>query len=168
VEPRAPDLIEPIAGFRRWRLVGDHLTSPFIPLRWEQAVVHARCYPANRTLLFGEGWLDGPHEAPHPECRCGIYAWHGLPAPGPVPDPDRVFGVVSLWGRIEVHADGMRGQHAAIGALGLADSMGPAQEARLRAIAAQLGVQVLAEPELPLVAAEHGSTLPPALMPRAA
>jgi hypothetical protein len=164
----APDLIEPVVGFRKWRLVGDHLSSPFIPLRWERSVAHARCYPANRTLLFGEGWLDKPHEAPHPECRCGIYAWHALPSPGPVPDPGRVFGVVSLWGRIEVHADGMRGQHAGIGALGLPVSMGPAQTARLREIAARLGVELMAEAELPLIAPEYGSALPPALLPNAA
>jgi hypothetical protein len=165
---RAPDLIEPVTGFRKWRLVGDHLKSPFIPLRWERAVVHARCYPANRSLLFGEGWLDEPHEAPHPDCRCGIYAWHGLPSPGPVPDPDRVFGVVALWGRIEVHADGMRGEHAQVCALGIPPSMGASHRARLRSIAGRLGVALADESELPRVALEYGSPLPAALLPQAA
>ena len=164
---RAPDLIEPVVGFRRWRLVGERLTSPFIPLRWERRAAQARCYPANRSLLFGQGWLDSPHDAPHPDCKCGIYAWHALPSPGPVPDPDRVFGVISLWGRIEVHADGMRGQHAAIGALGVAPSMGSSQTARLRAIAGRLGVELVDEADLPLAAREHGSPLPRALVPEA-
>jgi hypothetical protein len=168
VRSRAPDLIEPVVGFRRWRLVGERLTSPFIPLRWEEPVVHARCYPANRSLLFGEGWLDEPHEAPHPDCRCGIYAWHELPSPGPVPDPDRVFGVVALWGRVEVHADGMRAQHARIAALGLPSSMGPAQTARLQAIAARLGVSLAGEADLRRIALEHGSPLPATLLPKAA
>ena len=165
---RAPDLIEPVTGFRRWRLVGERLTSPFIPLRWDEAVAHARCYPANRSLLFGDGWLDKPHRAPDPDCRCGIYAWHELPSPGPVPDPDRVFGVVALWGRIEVHADGMRAQHARIAALGRPFSMGSSQAARLDAIAAALGVALVDEAELRRVALEHGSPLPAALLPQAA
>jgi hypothetical protein len=165
---RAPDLIEPVVGFRKWRLVGERLKSPFIPLRWDEPVAHARCYPANRSLLFGEGWLEAPHEAPHPDCRCGIYAWHDLPSPGPVPDPDRVFGAVALWGRIEAHADGMRAQHARIAALGRPGSMGPAQTARLQAIAGRLGVALVDEAELRSVALQHGSPLPAAMLPRAA
>jgi hypothetical protein len=130
--------------------------------------VHARCYPANRSLLFGQGWLDEPHEAPHPNCRCGIYAWHAMPAPGPIPDPDRIFGVVARWGRVEVHADGMRGEHARICALGVPDAMGESQRSRLRAVAARLDVALVHEAELPAVALEHGSPLPAALMPEAA
>lgn len=164
----APDLIERVSGFRKWRLVGDHLKSPFIPLRWEKAVVHARCYPANRSLQFGEGWLAEPHEAPHPDCRCGIYAWHDLPSPGPVPDPDRVFGVVALWGRIEVHADGMRGEHAQVCALGAPTAMGEVQRGRLEAIAARLGVALVDEGELRRVALGYGSPMPAALLPEAA
>jgi hypothetical protein len=163
----APDLVEPVVGFRKWRVVAGRLTSPYIPLRWEQAVVHARCYPANRSLLFGAGWLAEPHEAPHPRCRCGVYAWHALPAAGPVPDPDRAFGVVRLWGRIEVHADGMRAEHAAIAAIGVAPGLGQRHRERMAAIAAGLGVELVEQADLPAVAARHGSPLPEALLPRA-
>ena len=161
---RAPDLIEPVVGFRTWRVVGDHLSSPYIPLRWDRRVVHARCYPANRSLLFGEGWLDEPHDAPHARCKCGVYAWHRLPAPGPLPDPGRALGAVALWGRIEVHADGMRAEHARIEALGLMCELGRAHRRRMEEIAARLGVPLVSEREL------RGWTrpLPGELIPRAA
>jgi len=160
----APDLIEPVVGFRRWRVVGDHLSSPYIPLRWDAPVVRARCYPANRGLLFGAGWLEEPHEAPHPRCKCGIYAWHRPPRPGPIPDPGRVLGAVAVWGRIEVHADGMRAEYAEIRALGLVPELGEAHSRRMAQIAARLGVPLLPEEELPRLA----RPLPPTMLPRAA
>jgi hypothetical protein len=160
----APDLIHPVAGFRKWRVVRDHLTSPYIPLRWDEPVVHARCYPANRSLLFGEGWLDDPHAAPHPRCKCGVYAWHRLPRPSPVPDPGRALGVVALWGRIEVHAGGMRAEHAVIRALGFAPELGPAHRRTMQAIAGSLGVELVDERELPAAAVRHGGGVPQALV----
>ena len=33
----------------------------------------------DRSLLFGAGWVDEPHQAPHPACQCGIYAYHAPP-----------------------------------------------------------------------------------------
>jgi len=164
----APDLVEPVVGFRKWRLVRDHLTSPYIPLRWDEPVVHARCFPANRGLLFGRGWLDEPHEAPHPDCRCGVYAWHCLPRRSPVPGPDRVFGVVALWGRIEVHEDGMRAEHAAIRALGYAPELGASHRETMEAIARGLGVALVEDRLLPAAAALHGGPVPRSLLPRAA
>jgi hypothetical protein len=165
VPTAAPDLIYPVVGFRKWRVVGDQLTSPYIPLRWDRPVVRARCFPANRGLLFGEGWLDEPHDAPHPKCRCGVYAWHRLPSPGPVPDPGRVFGVAALWGRIEVHADGMRAEHAAIRALGLTSGLGEAHRRRMEAIAVRLSVALVDEAELPSAALAYGSELPASMLP---
>jgi hypothetical protein len=164
----APDLIAPVVGFRKWRVVGGHLSSPYIPLRWEQPVAHARCYPANRSLLFGQGWLDEPHQAPHPRCKCGIYAWHALPAPGPVPDPGRAFGVVALWGRLEVHGDGVRAEHAAIRALGVGAALGAAYRRTMEAIADRLGVELVEERELPYAASRHGTPVPETLLPELA
>jgi hypothetical protein len=164
----APDLVAPVVGFRKWRLVRDHLTSPYIPLRWERSVVHARCYPANRSLLFGRGWLDEPHDAPHPACKCGVYAWHALPAACPVPDPDRVFGIVALWGRIEVHEDGMRAEHAAIRALGFSRALGKSSCDTMRGIADRLGVDLVEESLLAGAARLYGDPVPESLIPRRA
>jgi hypothetical protein len=161
----APDLIAPVIGFRKWRVVGGHLTSPYIPVRWDEPVAHARCYPANRSLLFGVGWLDEPHAAPDPRCRCGIYAWHSLPSPGPVPDPGRAFGVVALWGRLEVHDDGVRAEHAAVRALGLAPGLGAAYCETMEIIASRLGVELVDERELPRAALRFGTPVPETLLP---
>jgi hypothetical protein len=168
VSAPAPDLIAAVVGFRKWRVVRDHLTSPYIPLRWSEPVVHARCYPANRSVLFGHGWLDEPHEAPHAACKCGVYAWHRPPVPGPVPDPGRAFGVVALWGRIEVHADGMRAEHAAIKALAVAPELGPSHRRTMEEIAGSLCVDLVEERELAAAARSYGGRLPATLMPEAA
>jgi hypothetical protein len=164
----APDLIEAVVGFRKWRVVADHLSSPYIPLRWEEPVVHARCYPANRSLLFGEGWLDEAHDAPHPACRCGVYAWHSLPRVGPVPDPDRAFGIVVLWGRIEVHEDGMRAEHAAIRALSFSGRLGRDHRATMADIAARLDVDLVDDSLLAGAARAYGEPVPDSLVPRSA
>lgn len=161
----APDLIEPVVGFRKWRLVRDRLSSPFIPLRWEEAEAHAECFPANRTLLFGKGWLDQPHRAPHPDCKCGIYAYHRPPSRGPIPYLDRITGIVALWGKIEVHRDGMRAEHARIGALAYLADLGRDHEQRVRSIADGLGVDVVEQSELALAAQDYGRRLPAEMIP---
>jgi hypothetical protein len=160
-----PDLIEPVVGFRKWRLVRDRLSSPFIPLRWEEAEVQAECFPANRALLFGKGWLQEPHRAPHPDCKCGIYAYHYPPSRGPIPYLDRITGVVALWGKIEVHRDGMRAEHARIGALAYLHDLGRDHEQRVRYIATGLGVDVVEQSELALAAQEYGKRLPAEMIP---
>jgi hypothetical protein len=165
VTAAAPDLIEAVVGFRKWTLKRNRLTSPFIPLRWEQAEVKAECFPANRTLLFGKGWLDVPHAAPHPDCKCGIYAYHRPPSRGPVPYVDRITGIVALWGKIEVHRDGMRAEHARIGALAYLKDLGRDHELRVREIAEYLGVDVVEQSELALAAAAYGKRLPNEMIP---
>jgi hypothetical protein len=164
----APDLMEPVVGFRKWRVVRDHLSSPYIPLRWDEPVVRARCFPANRSLMFGEGWLDEPHSAPHPDCKCGVYAWHRLPPVAAMPDPDRALGVVALWGRIEVHDGGMRAERAAIRALGYSPRLGGRHRGTIRSIAARLGIEVVEEPSLVEAARRFGGPVPAELLPQAA
>ena len=164
----APDLIQPVVGFRKWRVVRDHLTSPYIPLRWDEPVIEARCFPANRSLMFGAGWLEEPHAAPHPHCQCGVYAWHRLPPFAAIPDPDRAFGVVALTGRMEVHEDGMRAERAAIRALGYAPNLGARHRETMRSIAAGLGVELVTEDSLPEAARHFGGPVPAELLPAAA
>jgi hypothetical protein len=144
----APDVATPLVAFRSWRISGGRLVSPFIPCRWDGRVMHAECYDANRTLTRGSGWLDGPHASPHPQCQCGIYGYF-------VPGPRSWFGeaywcegVVTAWGRVEVHRDGFRAEHARVEALaapedGYANAVAAVEEA-----AAGLGVPLLARDEL--------------------
>jgi hypothetical protein len=153
----APDLVEPVIAFRAWKLLDGELMSPYVPCRWDGPVLHAGCYPANRTLLFGRGWLVAPHEAPHRDCRCGIHAYHRPGRQAYYGEFEWVEGVVSLWGRIEAHRDGLRAQHARVCAL----AARPAAEA----IAGRLGVEIVARDQLEEAAAGYGAPLPAALLP---
>lgn len=51
------------------------------------------------------------HKAPRRDCHCGIYAVRTF-ADLDRRVPDAVFGRVSLWGRVVIHEQGMRGQYA--------------------------------------------------------
>jgi hypothetical protein len=73
-----------------------------------------------------------------------------------------------LWGRVEVHADGMRAEHAAIKALGFSPELGSEHHRTLEAIASRLDVELLEERELPWAAERYGGRLPPSLLPLAA
>jgi hypothetical protein len=161
----APDLAAPVVGFRAWRVIDERLSSPYVPVRWEGRVMHAACLPANRNLLFGQGWLGTPHASPNPRCRCGIYAYHQPQLAPYVGEFEWVGGIVTAWGRIEVHRDGLRAEHARIEALALQPGWGPARVARIGRVAARLGVDVVAHAELAAAAASYGGLLPDALMP---
>jgi hypothetical protein len=153
----APDLVAPVVAFRAWRIVDGRLLSPYIPCRWEGAVMHAECYPANRALLFGRGWLAAPHDPPHPDCQCGIYAYHRPGVQTYYGEFEWVEGIVAVWGRIEAHRDGLRAQHARVSAL--------ARRPGVAAIAAELGVDLVERDELDSAAGRYGAPLPPALVP---
>jgi hypothetical protein len=161
----APDLAAAVVAFRSWRVAGERLMSPFIPCRWEGRVMHAACYDANRTLTRGVGWLDEPHASPHQECQCGIYAYH---APGPRSWFGEAYwceGVVSAWGRLVVHRDGFRAEHARVEALAVPAGLERMGAAEVHRVAAELGVPVIAHDELEDFAARHGGGVPEALLP---
>jgi len=159
----APDLVEPVVGFRAWRIVGGRLMSPYIPVRWEARVMHAECLPANRRLLFGAGWVAEPHASPHPDCKCGIYAYHRPGVRTWFGEFETVEGVVSCWGRIEVHADGLRAEHARVEALALPRTAPGA----IPAVADVLGAPLVPRDELASAAAAYGAPLPASLRPAA-
>jgi hypothetical protein len=161
----APDLAAEVVAFRSWRLAGDRLMSPFIPCRWTGRVMHATCFDANRVLTRGVGWLDGPHESPDEACQCGIYAYH-------VPGPRSWFGeaywcegVVSAWGRVVVHGDGLRAEHARVEALAVPRALDRLGAADVRRAADALGVPVIPHAELEAFAAGLGGGVPATLRP---
>ena len=119
--------------------------------------MHARCYDANRVLTRGEGWLDAPHDSPHPDCQCGIYAYHRPGAQSYYGEFEWVEGIVAVWGRIEAHRDGLRAEHARVCALARRPGVG--------AIAAQLGVDLVERGELDRAAERYGAPLPAQLVP---
>ena len=163
--PVAPDLPRPVVGFRTWRIANGRLLSPYVPCRWDGPVMTAECRDANRGLQQGRGWLAAPHESPHPDCQCGIYAYH---RPGPRTWFGEVWwceGVITAWGRIEVHGQGIRAQFARVRALAVPEHGEPHLPAIVRAIAATLGVPVVAPDALATLADELGGTVPHALRP---
>jgi hypothetical protein len=158
----APDLAAAVVAFRSWRLAGDRLMSPFIPCRWAGRVMHAACFDANRGLTRGVGWLEQPHESPHEACQCGIYAYH---TPGPRSWFGEAYwceGVVSAWGRLVVHGDGFRAEHARVEALAVPDGQA---RGRVERAAAILDVPVVAHEELEAFADRLGGGVPAALRP---
>lgn len=162
---QAPDLAAPVVGFRAWRIVGDRLMSPYIPCRWEGRVLHAVCFDANRVLQRGRGWLAETHASPHPDCQCGIYAYHRPGAQTYYGEWLWTEGVLSAWGRIEAHADGLRAEHGRVEALARPPRHDPERRYAVAAIAERLDVPTISRAELPDLAQALGGPLPAALRP---
>jgi hypothetical protein len=78
--------------------------------------------------------------------------------------PDFVAGAVVAWGRVEVHATGMRAEHARI--VGLEQPLTYGGKRReLDTVAEHLGVPVVPHSRLAAVAMAHGQPLDPYLRP---
>ena len=115
---------EAVVGWRAWNLTDDDDAGPML---WptgsgvdpwpHRRPTEARC--AVPFLLRG----PRPHDAPNPECRCGIYAARSLQSVGtrrPAWPPPPVIGRASLWGALIEHELGWRGQFGYPNRLGLA------------------------------------------------
>ena len=161
----APDLAGPVVGFRAWRIVGDRILSPYIPCTWDGPILHAACFDANRRLQLGKGWLTEPHDSPHPDCQCGIYAYHRPGTQAYYGDFDWSEGVITAWGRIEAHRDGLRAEHARIEALSRPPAHEPQRRRAVEAIGERLGVPLVPRAELTDVAQGLGGVLPAGLRP---
>ena len=114
----SPDLIEPVIGFRHWRMGKTGLLSTTCDEQWQQATMTARC-------RAGGDHSHPQQAAPASACSCGIHAWYTpCPRTASAPTWDYVAGAVVLWGAIELHASGMRAQRCRIVALALPLSRG--------------------------------------------
>jgi hypothetical protein len=153
----APDLIEPVIGYRQWRLRGDALWSVYLDMPWCRGVNTARCASA-----------AGDHDeaAPAHACTCGIYAWYRpCPRLGSAA-PHLVAGAVVLWGAMELHPTGMRAEHAMVVGLALPLTSG-AKRRRVTAAASALEVPAVPARQLAAAALACGRPLPRALVPSA-
>jgi hypothetical protein len=84
----APDLVEPIVGFRQWRLNGHTLSSLFADVPWRRNELRARCRvgghdprkaPSHkRTDLVGVAERLGVPAVAHRELK-GVGTQHGSP-----------------------------------------------------------------------------------------
>jgi len=151
----APDLIVPIIGFRQWRLVGGEFTSMYEGAPWPGACLSASCDRGHR-----------PAEVPAKDCSCGVYAYYDpCPRTASSATADLIGGAVVVWGRIEAHIYGMRGEHARIVAVELPMSRWRKRRAVIEA-AEHVGVPVVPHRSLKALALEHGAELAPALRPK--
>jgi hypothetical protein len=116
---QAPDYVEPIVGWRLWRIAESRhqsrLTSLFLNDVWPWLEpLEARC--AMQRVRWSR--VRPPHAAPREDCQCGIYAtvwseiaphlrnarWHRR--------PKFVVGEVALWGTVVVGELGWRSTYA--------------------------------------------------------
>jgi hypothetical protein len=152
---QAPDLIEAVIGFRQWRLADDGLRSIACDELWYGPEMVARCRADGHPL----------HAAPASDCSCGVYArYEPCPRTGSAGTRDYVAGAVVLWGAIELHATGMRGEYCRIVALALPLSRWGKRE-RVQRVAREFGVLAVPSRALRKVAAEHGAPVPRSLRP---
>ena len=154
-ETLAPDLVERVIGYRQWRIHDGELWSVHTWDRWTAEAMTATCNAARE------------HDEPPPVngCTCGLYArYTPVPRTASAATPDLVSGAVALWGRLELHAHGMRAEHARLLALALPLTPGPKRR-RVRDVAATLGVPAVPARRLQAEALRHGRPIPPAMRP---
>jgi hypothetical protein len=145
--PVAPDLIEPLTAFRRWRIIDGRLRSPYLPVFWDEPVLAARC--------------PHSHSAPNLYCGCGIHAYHEPDLEFPAVDYRGVSGIVTLRGRVAVGADGMRAEAARVEAFGVYSRSSRRHKRELTAVADLLGVDLVDIDDLAEAARAYGRPLDP-------
>jgi hypothetical protein len=163
-ESRRPDLIEPIVGFRNWRIfrtgrTEGELSSPYLPVLWTEPVVRAEC----RRWRSPEDLLSKRHTAPDPDCGCGIRAYREPTSAFSKVDYRGVSGIVTVWGRIEIDRDEMRAELARIEALGVYRRWSRRQQDAVRAVAGNLGADIVDLDDLDAAAAAYGAPPPPSV-----
>jgi hypothetical protein len=160
----APDLITAVIGFRQWRLYDGTLWSMYANTPWPGGCAIATCLTSD--FAAERDWRPC-ESAPAKRCRCGIYAWYRpCPRLGSAATADLVAGAVALWGRLELHATGIRSEYGAAVALALPLSRG-AKRRRIEALAADLGIDAVPARHLRSAALAHGELVPDTLKPTA-
>jgi hypothetical protein len=153
-----------VLGFRQWTVNADlGLKSAASNCVWTPGDNHAVCMGAPSRCK----------QAPSKGCHCGFYALHtpsfwygegGTHSGGSMWNiiggyDGYVSGLVIGWGRMEVHHDGFRAEHARIVAIACPD--GPKRDVVIaRAVAAEYGVPIVPQAELERIAPEFGATCP--------
>lgn len=140
--------VEGVIGYRAWRPTrGGRLRSTGAGhTTWKRGVNSAAC----------AGGL--PHASPARDCACGLYAFHEPP----VATRPGVVGAVRVHGRLEVHRDGFRAEHAEIVALAHSGRRPGRRAARA---GARYGVPLVSLERLEAHAREHGEPIPPSWRP---
>jgi hypothetical protein len=154
----APDFASAVAGYRAWQLGPGGVLFPLaLPAAppWERGVNRARCFAAQHR---------DAHEAPAPDCMCGLHALHR-------PDDRRLalghpaVGAIAAWGEIEVYAGGFRAECGCVIAIANQGSRSTAPLARLHEAARRYGVRVVPFADLETEASEFALALPDEVIP---
>jgi hypothetical protein len=163
----APDLIEAVVGFRSWRLVDGALRSVYLPVFWTQPEMTASCLRSEAPDADAARDVPADHATPDRGCTCGIYAYYEPDLNFPTVDYRGVAGIVSLWGTIELHPDGMRAEHARIEALALYSRWTTRQLDAVREVSADLGVDIVDLDDIVEAARRYGHRIGRELVPGA-
>jgi hypothetical protein len=164
---RAPDFIEPLVGFRSWRLVDGRLRSVYLPVFWDDAEKQAECLDHAAPDADARRSAPPGHAVPDRGCTCGIYAYYEPDMNFPTVDYRGVCGIVTLPGTIELHEDGMRAEQARIEALALYSRWTTRQLDAVRDVAVELGVDVVDLDEIVESAQRYGRHVDRELVPGA-
>jgi hypothetical protein len=165
---QTPDLIEPVVAFRSWRIVDGSLRSVYLPVFWTEREARATCMSDESPDAGAPRSAAPGHSAPDRGCTCGIYAYYEPDMNFPTVDYRGVIGIVSLWGTIELHEDGMRGEHARVEALALYSRWTTRQIDAARGVAADLGVDLVDLDDIEGAARRYGRHITRELVPGAA
>jgi hypothetical protein len=154
---RIPDAIEPIVGWRYWRLGhdgrlrsltgGQHVWVPGQAI--EAGCRFADADSRDRRLQLVPGYGVGPHASPGAGCTCGLYAsrdLHRLRGQILFGLRRMVVGEVSLWGTVIPGQHGYRAQYAYPKRLCVFERVADADPALLLALA-DYGVPVEVIPQ---------------------
>lgn len=100
-----------LIGYRMWPVrEGDKLFARVAQAEWKVGANRAEC---RVEFIPGGESRHAPDNIPAHGCTCGLYAYaepdwlHGMRC-----EPSHITGAVLMWGRIEVHANGMRAEYA--------------------------------------------------------
>jgi hypothetical protein len=163
----APDLTEKVLGFRQFGIKDGGLRTIGVgPYFWMPGVNRARCL--QRNTLGDALDVPPPHDAPHPECRCGLYGWH-RPLPywqnGQLANYKGVVAAILAWGRMEVHREGFRAEKAEVVLLGYDPLVGPTMFGEIAEVADTYGVDAVEIMDFEAAADELGRSIPKELLP---
>lgn len=164
----------PAVGYRFWRVDPDdawtrgRLQSPVAETLWPPLeTLDAECQtrPGLRLARAGLHRTDEFRVSPEPGCSCGIYAYHDI---GPMTralreEPYMFGGAVLCWGRIVIHPEGIRAQHARPLALCRPESPGVQLRtaALLEQVTKEYAIPLLELKDLVTYASEFGTTYKP-------
>lgn len=153
-----PLFVQPVVGFRVWRLDRDGTLLPRAVSALHWLDVEPWLPGRNDAVCVYEGRSRAPHRSPDGDCDCGLHACHEVSQVARAARADGcIAGAIAAWGDLQVHRTGFRAQHAQIVALAMPERS--ALTAPARAAARRYVVPLVDFSELGACAADHGAPL---------